>query len=384
MIIEIRKGHPKSVGVIAEILSRYGNEIETIEGRDGVYNTLHVVGDARPAYAHLDYIRTLPGVERAWRISSSYKNIARVVSGQDGRAISRDCRVVEISGPDGQVRRFGGGKHVFVVGPDSVQTEAQVFEQARQIAALADEKNLRDRIMFRAGAFKPRTRPTDFRGLGMEGIKLLDRVRQETGIPYVSEVMDHTLVEELAGHLDCFQIGTRNAQDFKLLETVGRTGMPVILKRGFGNDAEEWFNAAEYIANQQNLDIILCERGVKTMFAGKGYNRFTPDLNVMSYVRKKTILPVIFDPSHPAGDDRRVVENLVSSLPFNPAGTITEIIHSEAFRPHQLCDARQALPMECFRKAVEAVLAFEEAVQPWLLQSADYFRRRDEGALSSA
>ena len=104
----------------------------------------------------------------------------------------------------------------------------------------------------------------------MDGIRLLDRVREETGLPYVSEVMDHTLVAELAEHLDCFQIGTRNAQDFKLLETIGDTGKPVILKRGFGNDAVEWFNAAEYIANRGNLNILLCERGVKTMFCGSG------------------------------------------------------------------------------------------------------------------
>ncbi|MGE0494965.1 MAG: N-acetylneuraminate synthase family protein [Vulcanimicrobiota bacterium] len=383
MIIEIRKGNSPTVDSIRKLLAQHGNELETIEGKE-VYDTLHVIGDVRAVANHLDYIESLPGVTRAWRISSGYKNIARIVSGRDGQAVSRDNRIVEISGPDGAVRRFGDNRHIFVVGPDSVQTEEQVFIQARQVAKLADEYGLRDRVMFRAGAFKPRTRPTDFRGLGMQGVALLDRVREETGLPYVSEVMDHTLVEQLAGHLDCFQIGTRNAQDFKLLETVGQTGKPVILKRGFGNDAEEWFNAAEYIANQNNLEIILCERGVKTMFAGKGYNRFTPDLNVIRFAQQKTILPVIYDPSHAAGDDRLVVENIMSALPYGPAGTITEIIHSEAFRPEQLCDAKQALPMDCFRAAVEAVLKFEEHVAPALARAQEYFLRRNQGQLAQA
>ena len=377
MIIELEGNREDSLRKILELAEKYGNTIEKIQGR-GPVDTLHVIGDPKDLAQHTDYLETIPGVGRVWRISSSYKNIARRVSSQGQRSVNRESRVVEIPGPDGKVRRFGGENCLFIIGPDSVQTREQVFDAGRRIAELADRLNIRDRVMLRAGAFKPRTRPTDFRGMGMDGIKLLDQVREETGLPYVSEVMDHTLVEQLAEHLDCFQIGTRNAQDFKLLETVGDTGKPVILKRGFGNDAVEWFNAAEYIANRQNLNIMLCERGVKTMFCGKGYNRFTPDLNVLSYAQQQTVLPVIYDPSHAAGDDRLVVPNMLSALPYRPAALLVETIHQESFRSEQLCDAKQALAIPPLEQAIRAVLDFEEKISPLLEKAQGYFLDRND------
>lgn len=378
MIIELESNLPDSLQKILSLAEKYGNTIEKIQGR-GPVDTLHVIGDPSELAQHTDYLETIPGVGRVWRISSSYKNIARRVASGESRSVKRESRVVEVPGPDGQIRRFGGEKCLFIVGPDSVQNEAQVFAAGRKIAELADKLGIRDRIMLRAGAFKPRTRPTDFRGMGLDGIKLLDQVREDTGLPYVSEVMDHTLVEELAQHLDCFQIGTRNAQDFKLLETVGDTGKPVILKRGFGNDAVEWFNAAEYIANRQNLNIMLCERGVKTMFCGKGYNRFTPDLNVINFAKEQTVLPVIYDPSHAAGDDRLVVPNMLSALPYRPAALLVETIHEESFRKDQLCDAKQALAMSPLEHAIRSVLTFEESILPQLNQAQSYFDNRPTG-----
>lgn len=375
MIIEIEKDASSSYDTISEMAAQYGNTLERISG-SGPVDTLHVIGDPRELHEHAEFISTLAGVGRVWRISSSYKNIARKVASADKHLVKRPSRVVEIAGPDGLVRKFGDGRCLFIVGPDSVQTREQIFAAARKIAQMADRLGVRDRVMLRAGAFKPRTRPTDFRGLGMDGIRLLDQVREETGLPYVSEVMDHTLVAELAEHLDCFQIGTRNAQDFKLLETIGDTGKPVILKRGFGNDAVEWFNAAEYIANRGNLNILLCERGVKTMFCGSGYNRFTPDINVITYARNETVLPVIWDPSHSAGDDALVVPNLLSALPFGPAAVLVETIHEEAFRKEQMCDARQALAMAPMEAAVKAVLEFERTIAPLVAEAQDYFLHR--------
>ncbi|HIB69339.1 MAG TPA: 3-deoxy-D-arabino-heptulosonate 7-phosphate synthase [Phycisphaerales bacterium] len=375
MIIELEGNREDSLRKISELAEKYGNTLERIQGR-GPVDTLHVIGDPKGLAQHMEYLETIPGVGRVWRISSSYKNIARRVASEGQRSVMRESRIVEIPGPDGKVRRFGGEETVFIVGPDSVQTEEQVFEAGRKIAALADKLDIRHRVMLRAGAFKPRTRPTDFRGMGLDGIKLLDKVREETGIPYVSEVMDHTLVEELAEHLDCFQIGTRNAQDFKLLETVGDTGKPVILKRGFGNDAVEWFNAAEYIANRQNLNIMMCERGVKTMYCGNGYNRFTPDLNVITYAREQTVLPVIYDPSHAAGDDRLVVPNMLAALPYRPAALLVETIHEESFRSEQLCDAKQALAMDPLEHAIRAVMDFEKVILPHLSNAQHYFSHR--------
>lgn len=378
MIIELEKGFPDTVQRIRALAANYSNELETIQGGE-IYDTLHCLGDTRRLANHMDYIANLPGVERVWRISSSYKNIAKVVSDESRKKVIRPRRVVEVKGLDGLVRRFGGGKHIFVVGPDSVQTREQTFEQAQRLAAMADRLGVRDRVVFRAGAYKPRTRPTDFRGLGLEAIDILDQVRETTGLPYVTEIMDHTLAETLAPRVDMFQIGTRNAQDFKLLEAVGRLGRPVVLKRGFGNDATEWFNAAEYIAIQGNLDILLCERGVKTMFCKDGYNRFTPDFNVIRYAKEKTILPVVFDPSHAAGDDRLVSENFLASLAYQADGTLTEVIHSEEFRGVQECDARQALHLDLFEKLVEATLQWEERIQPLMGQVEQYFEDRRSG-----
>jgi 3-deoxy-7-phosphoheptulonate synthase len=378
MIIEIEKGFPETVQRIRQLAEPYGNALETIEGGE-IYNTLHCLGDTRRLANHMDYIANLPGVERVWRISSSYKNIARVVSDENRQKVHRPRRVVEVAGPDGKVRRIGGGKHLFVAGPDSVQTREQTLIQAQRLADIGDRYGIRDRMIFRAGAYKPRTRPTDFRGLGLEAIDILDEVREKTGLPYVTEIMDHTLAEVLAPRVDMFQIGTRNAQDFKLLEAVGKMGKPVVLKRGFGNDATEWFNAAEYIAIQGNLDIVLCERGVKTMFCKDGYNRFTPDFNVIRYAKDKTILPVVFDPSHAAGDDRLVGENLLASLAYQADATLTEVIHSEDFRQIQQCDARQALHLDLFEKLVVATLQYEEHVAPLQAQIEHYFDDRRSG-----
>ena len=162
------------------------------------------------------------------------------------------------------------------------------------------------------------------------------------------------------------QIGTRNAQNFDLLEAVGRLDKPVLLKRGFGNEANEWFYAAEYVANQHNPDVVLCERGVKTLFTKGGYCRFQPDLNVISHARRNTVLPIVFDPSHVSGDHRIVGHNLLASCAHGVDGSMTETIHAEAFRGQQLCDAEQALPMTAYARVVEAVLAFEDQVRPHL------------------
>ena len=326
-----------------------------------------MIGDNREFAARIDFIRGLPGVQAAWEASAGYNNIARVVRSRDGRAVQRERRIVEVRGLDGKARRFGAGKHIFICGPDSPQTLEQTLANARLARAIGEKFGVLDRVMLRGGAYKPRTRPTDWRGLGMKGIAMLDAAREDTGLPYVTEVMDHNLVEQIGEHADMLQIGTRNAQNFDLLEAVGRFGKPAILKRGFGYEAEEWFYSAEYIANQGNLDIVLCEHGMKTLFTKGGYCRNQPDLNACTHARKQTILPVIFDPSHVSGDHRIVSENALAACGHLVDGTITETIHTEEFRQDQLCDASQAMVMDAYSRLVEAILNFEQHVQPHLL-----------------
>jgi 3-deoxy-7-phosphoheptulonate synthase len=366
MIIELERGRQSSLDQLHELAARFGNRIERSEGT-GVYDTILVIGDIRELAARLDFIRGLPGVQAVWEASAGYNNIARVVRSSDGKALQRERRVVAVKGADGKLRRFGGGQHIFVCGPDSPQTLEQTLATARMARAVGEKFGISDRVMLRGGAFKPRTRPTDWRGLGMKGIAMLDAAREDTGLPYVTEVMDHSLVEQIGEHADMLQIGTRNAQNFDLLEAAGRFGKPVLLKRGFGNEAEEWFYSAEYIANQGNLDIVLCERGVKTLFTKGGYCRNQPDLNACTHARKQTILPVIFDPSHASGDHRIVAENLMAACGHLVDGSITETVHTENFRQEQRCDASQAMVMDAYCRLVEAVLAFEQHVQPHML-----------------
>ncbi len=362
MLFEVERGNEATVAQIRELATQGHNQLEISEGAELV--TVCVIGDTRAFAARIDDLRALPGVRQAWAITNEYKNIARVVRGGEGRSHVRARRVVAVPGLDGLVRKIGGGKHIFIVGPDSAQDLEQVLAIAKLARDIGQRFGVLDRMMLRGGAFKPRTRPTDWRGHGMKGIVMLDAAREETGLPYVTEVMDPKLVPEIADHADVLQIGARNAQNFDLHEAVGRAHKPVVLKRGFGNEAQEWFFAAEYIAHQGNLDIVLCERGMKTLFSKGGYARFHPDFNVIDHVHEQTILPVIFDPSHPAGDQRIVGQNLVASLAYMVDGTITETLPSEGFRAQQLCDAAQALDMDKYAKLVEAVLRFEEQIEP--------------------
>jgi 3-deoxy-7-phosphoheptulonate synthase len=376
-IVELEKGFQETEEIIKKLANEFGNNVEIIRG-GGVSDTIHFIGDTRKISEKEGYVKELPGILKLWDVSIPYKNIARMGSGKNGEVVHRADRIVEVKGLDGLTRKIGNGKHMFIVGPDSPQTLEQTLTIAKQAKAIGEKLGILDRIILRGGAFKPRTRPTDWRGLGWDGIKILDQVKQETGLPYVTEVMDHTMAEEVAKHADMIQIGTRNAQDFELLEAVGKTMKPVILKRGFGNESEEWFSAAEYIANQGNLNIVLCERGVKTLFIKEGYCRNTPDFNVITHAKKKTILPCIFDPSHVAGDDKIVMQNLLGCLPFKADGSITETLHTEAFRKEQKCDAAQAIVMNIYEKAVEAILTYEKTVQPFMMEMDSYFLNRSK------
>ncbi|MCC6275461.1 MAG: 3-deoxy-D-arabino-heptulosonate 7-phosphate synthase, partial [Leptospiraceae bacterium] len=212
-IVELEKGFAETEKTIKKLAEECGNAIEIIRG-GGICDTLHFIGDTRKISEKSGYVKELPGVSRIWNVSAPYKNIARVAAGKGGEIVHRGDRIVEVKGPDGLIRKFGTGKHIFIMGPDSPQTLEQTMIIGKQAKALGEKFGILDRIILRGGAFKPRTRPTDWRGLGWEGIKMLDSVRDETGLPYVTEVMDHTMAKDVAKHADMIQIGTRNAQDF--------------------------------------------------------------------------------------------------------------------------------------------------------------------------
>ncbi|HDQ44816.1 MAG TPA: 3-deoxy-D-arabino-heptulosonate 7-phosphate synthase [bacterium] len=355
MIIEIEKEYEETIEQIAEYVRSLNCRPDILYG--DLYTVIAVEGDA--SRQDSDFIENFQGVVRTWRISSPYKTIARKVVGDQSEKIERDRRIVRVPGPDGHVRQFKDDHFVFLAGPCAVESYDQTVAIAEGLARLADRYDIRDRLILRGGAFKPRTRPWDFRGLGEEGLEILDKARDITGLPYATEVMSVIQVDLIAAHADMFQIGTRNFQNFNLLERVGLAQKPILYKRGIAAELDEWLSAAEYIALQGNKDIVLCERGVKSTTHGD-YNRSHLDLDVVPAVRDRTILPIIVDPSHSAGYAALVPYQFCAASVFRANGAMVEVITDEIERKSIRCDARQAVRLSEFEKMIQFQLKIEE------------------------
>jgi 3-deoxy-7-phosphoheptulonate synthase len=247
---------------------------------------------------------------------------------------------------------FGRERPVVIAGPCSVESREQTLEVARAVKAAGAE-------MLRGGAFKPRTSPHDFQGLGLEGLKILREAREETGLPVVTEVMDTRYVEVVSQYADMLQIGSRNMQNYPLLSEAGRSGKPVLLKRGMAAGLCEWLGAAEYIAQEGNLDIVLCERGIKAFPAGE-YSRCLLDLNVIAAVKAETFLPIIVDPSHSTGVSEMVAPASRAAIEFGSNGLIIEVASDREGAAVPNCDAAQAIGPGTLREIVEFIDAREE------------------------
>ena len=249
-------------------------------------------------------------------------------------------RVVEVCGV-----RFGAGRPVVIAGPCAVESWAQTLD-------LADAVKKTGADMLRGGAFKPRTSPHEFQGMGLEGLKILREASRLTGLPVVTEVMDTRLVELVAEYADMLQIGSRNMQCYPLLVEVGRTHKPVLLKRGMAASLVEWLGAAEYIAKEGNLDIVLCERGIKTYPSGE-YSRYSLDLSVIQALREATYLPVIVDPSHGTGVAAMVEPASRAAVEFGTDGLLIEVADVQVGTSRPKCDADQAIDPQQLRRIVE-------------------------------
>ncbi len=228
-----------------------------------------------------------------------------------------------------------GRDFVVIAGPCSVESETQLLETARAVKAAGAD-------MLRGGAFKPRTSPYAFQGLGIQGLKILEKARQETGLPIVTEVVDPRDVSWVAEFADVLQIGTRNMQNYSLLKEVGKSGRPVLLKRGMYSTLEEWLNCAEYILSEGNPDVILCERGIRTF---ETYTRNTLDLSAVPAIKELSHLPIIIDPTHSTGRISLIDSMSMAAAAAGADGMIVEVHH----KPEQaLCDADQALTPDIF------------------------------------
>jgi 3-deoxy-7-phosphoheptulonate synthase len=271
-----------------------------------------------------------------------YRLVARRGNAEyEGNALTRPVRVGTVV--------VGGGRPVVIAGPCAVETRAQTLAVARAaLDAGAD--------MLRGGAFKPRTSPYDFQGRRRAGLEILAEARAETGLPIVTEVMDPRLVEEACEFADCLQIGARNMQNFPLLVEAGRSGKPVLLKRHWAATMTEWLCAAEYVAAEGNLDVILCERGIRTFTSGE-YNRSTLDLNVVPALQRETFLPVIVDPSHATGDAELVPSACGAAMGAGAHGLLIEVIEETADRCEALCDGDQSIRPSVLAEIIRRVRA---------------------------
>ena len=231
--------------------------------------------------------------------------------------------------------QIGGDAPVVIAGPCAVESRAQTLDVAHAVREAGGD-------MLRGGAFKPRTSPYDFQGLGERGLEILAEAREHTGLPIVTEVLDVRDVDLVARYADVLQIGARNMQHFPLLQEAGRTGLPVLLKRHWGATLEEWLGAAEYIAVEGNLDVILCERGIRTFTRGT-YNRGTLDTNVIPAVKRMTWAPVIVDPSHATGDAELVPSAARAGYCAGADGLLIEVISEHADAADALCDGHQSI-----------------------------------------
>jgi 3-deoxy-7-phosphoheptulonate synthase len=237
---------------------------------------------------------------------------------------------------------IGGDRPVLIAGPCSVEGEEMLLEAAVSVAASGAD-------MLRGGAYKPRTSPYEFQGLGVRGLKFLAEAREKTGLPVVTEVLSWEEVPVVSQYADVLQIGARNMQNFALLRAAGRSGKPILLKRGGGATIEEWLSAAEYILADGNEQVILCERGIRTF---ERATRHTLDLNGVALVRERTHLPVLVDPSHAAGIRSIVAPLALAGLAAGAHGVLVEVHpHPEA----ALSDGAQSLDLAGFAALARAV-----------------------------
>jgi 3-deoxy-7-phosphoheptulonate synthase len=285
-----------------------------------------LIGDT--SKVDIDLVKSLDIVESVTRIQEPYKNANRKFHPED--------TIIDING-----HKFGGNNFQIIAGPCSVESEAQVVAIAKSVKASGAS-------VLRGGAFKPRTSPYAFQGLREKGLDLLRIAKKETGLPIVTEIMSEKHIDAFYD-IDIIQVGARNMQNFELLKELGKLKTPILLKRGLANTIEEWLMSAEYIMAQGNMQVILCERGIRTF---EPYTRNTLDLSAIPLLKEKTHLPVIVDPSHASGLSRLVKPMSLASVGAGADGLIIEVHNDPA---HALCDGAQCLRPNQFDELVKSI-----------------------------
>lgn len=334
MIITCKKNAPQEeVNKIVKSFENQGLEVNLIQGAN--YNVFGIVGDT--TIVDERKIRANKWIEDVTRIGAPYKKVNRLFHPEDS--------VIDVAG----IKVGGNEKIVVIGGPCSV-------EGKEQICHLAEEVKGAGACMLRGGAYKPRTSPYAFQGLGTEGIEVMVEARRRTGLPIVSEIMSIDKVDEFVEYVDLIQVGARNMQNFDLLKALGKINKPILLKRGLSNTIEEWLMSAEYIMAGGNENVILCERGIRTF---EKYTRNTLDLSVVPIIKRKSHLPIIIDPSHATGDWELVESMSLAAIAAGADGLIVEVHDNPECA---WSDGAQSLKPEKFKAMIEKGRVIAEVV----------------------
>ena len=297
---------------------------------------LGLVGDT--ISLDIDKISMEPNVERVMRVQEPYKKANRKFHPEDSVVTVGDVKI-------------GGGNFAVIAGPCSVESEAQICEVAEDVKASGAK-------LLRGGAFKPRTSPYSFQGMGAPGLDLMMEARAKTGLPIVTEIMDPRMADLFEREVDVVQVGARNMQNFELLKEVGKMSKPILLKRGLSSTYEEWIMSAEYIMAEGNENVILCERGVRTF---ETYTRNTLDVSAIPAIKQMSHLPIVVDPSHAAGMYWMVEPLALAATAIGCDGLIIEV-HNDP--PHAKCDGQQSLTPAKF----DALMRKVTSLRQWLTQ----------------
>lgn len=333
----------EDVEAVCKVVENMGYQATTMPGP--TRTAIGITGN-RGAIAEAARIKLMPGVRDVIRVTAPYKLVSREYREAD--------TIIEVGGVP-----IGGSAVVVMAGPCSV-------ESREQLNATADAVQAAGAVILRGGAFKPRTSPYSFQGLGEEGLKLLAETRERTGMPVITEVMDTENVDMVAEYADILQLGARNMQNFALLKRVGRTRRPVMLKRGLSATVKDWLLSAEYIMAEGNPAVILCERGIRTF---DDHSRGTFDLSVVPVLRELTHLPIIVDPSHATGRWQSVLPMARAGIAAGADGLMIEVHPNPA---EAWSDGEQSLLPERFSELMMQVERIALAVdRPVLHRNAE-------------
>lgn len=321
---------------IISILKENGFDSITVAGKTATI--ICVIGEETTKLELLKNLESYPGVESVTPVNDPYRLVSRRLHPE----YNGKTKVINVSGIE------VGKKPIIIAGPCTLYS----LEQALTVGKAVKEAGA---DIFRGGAFKPRTSPYDFQGLGKKGLKILAEVREKTGLPVVTEVMDVRDIKMVSEYADILQIGARNMQNYTLLKEAGKQEKPILLKRHPYSSLREWLCAAEYIAVEGNYNIILCERGIRTALNGE-YDRNTLDLNVISAVKEKTFLPVIADPSHGTGKRSIVCKASKAAIDVGADGIMVEVMRDDEEpliecekRKITYCDYNQSISISEFK-----------------------------------